>query len=227
MNHSQQLIDRATHPHRCYILSTFDLLSIEDLPSWWALAETYHGDSQGTWPIFPAETHAVRWETLLPRISIPIEIFTPYTCLVLENEERNYAFGLAYAFGWIKKRDNPSGSERSWVLEVPDYPPVTLATTKEGAPSLWQALVNYGLSNDGTVTHIKKLINQYMQADYESRRKILEQLEKKLGQVRNSQHGEAQIVRLLHLVLEDFIRRFENAHFQEKGDVLLKWTAIP
>ncbi len=227
MNYTQQLIDHASHPHRCYILSTFDLINIEGLPSWWALEEAYHGDSQGMLPIFPAETHAARWETLLPRINLPIEPFSPYDCLALENEVRAYAFGVAYAFGWIKERDGVTKHERSWILELPEQSPLALVTTKEGEPSLWQALVNYGLLDDDTVDHITTTVTRYMQADSNSRRQTLEQLEQKLDQIRNNKQDIAKMSRLLHLVAEDLIRRFENAHFQDDGnDALLNWITI-
>ena len=228
MHHTQQLTGQAAHPHRFYVLSSLDLLAVEGLPSWQVAKEAYHHDKRELVHIFPAEKHTALWESTLSRLRLAVPIFSPYTCLVLENETRAYAFGWAYAFKWLKESEDASRRERAWILALPKKSPLPLVTTRDGAPSLWQALVNYNLlPNDDSTEMIKVLISELIQADPETRRQIVDDLEQRREQIKDyQQHSPldepimSELFALIHLVVEDLIRRVEHTH------PLLDWLSI-
>jgi hypothetical protein len=228
--HTERLAE-SSHPHRCQVLASLDILRTAGLPSWARALETYAntpGQTRAALHIFPAEVNAARWEALMPRIGLQSITFSPTTCLALEGERHALAFWRAVACGWVREEEverEGISYRRALVLVLPEHEPVLLTAPGEGSPSLWDAAVPFVLTDAGDgdgLYAIETACKVFLQPpDTAARRAVIAKLEeavRRANEMRDSpDRGTAELGVLLHLVAEDSLCRIygEPALFDE------------
>jgi uncharacterized protein YegL len=217
MYYTQQAILQASHPHYCYILSSQDLLNVGGLFSWLATQDASYESHMAARHIFPAEVNAARWQ----KVAKQREPFSPYGTLALENAFRSYIFWVAYAFQWLREDEDLSQRMRSraWVLDAPQGQPLRLTKPQSGAPSLWEAVVRYGLLKDDSPTSIWQEIEAQLTSTPDERRRLLRKLEQSQDRIQKQgqQFSPAdpgtvalELGRQALLVLTDLIYMLDN-----------------
>ena len=232
VEHSQQLVEHTAYPHRCTILATLDLIHPPGLPAWDLARDAYlHLSSRerAALHLFPAETHASRWEGALTRLHLEARPFSPYTCLALEDEQRTRAFWRAYGHGWVVEREQLVGrtSLRCWALTLPNQEPLPLTKPREGQPSLWKALVGYVLlERGGPVEAIEMAATTQQGATPSARREAAETLERRIEKIEATLRPDPdprgrELELLMRLALEDTMCRLYDE------PPLLDWIPDP
>lgn len=148
--HTEHLIE-SVYPHRCGIITSLDVLRLEGLPSWKKSLESYrhtYGKRRSNLHVFPAETNAAQWESLMPQANLQSIVLAPAICLVLENKRRALAFLRALACGWVQERQEMRSGLRSYyaiALTLPESKPALLTKPKTDTPSYWTAAISFVL----------------------------------------------------------------------------------
>ena len=217
--YQHELEYRASHRYRCTILSTADLIDTAGLPAW-ERAETAYRErrGRGRLHVFPAETHATRWEAALNRLNLPLEFFTPYTCLGLEDSDRARAFWWAYGLGWMREDEylEQRQPQRAWVLDISGHDMTPLTRRSEEAPSLWEAFVNFVLRQENLATIVYQALRAHVSADRRSRRAAADELDKVITRYdadpkeispADPEPLARDLAHLMRLALEDLNRR--------------------
>lgn len=223
---TEQLVNHASFPHRVTALTTLSPLQNPGVPAWRSAQRAYTQipiNEQAALHIFPAESHAVRWEASLRQLRLPHHPFSPHIRLLLEHEPQQIAFWLAHILGWIVDAEKLEGrlSYRWWQLAQPGQTPLSLTQSTPEPPSLWSALfyfsVNLPQENWQTLTAL--LAKQI--ANPGQRRQLLTLLEQWLDKATDTpDQKDRELYLLRQLVLEDLMRRLD--HYPP----LLEWLVV-
>lgn len=142
------------NPYRVIVISTLDLIRRNGLAQWETLQNTYlefPSKRRIDLHVFPAERNACLFESLLREIQLPLRLFSPYGCLILENLRRARAFWLGLSLNLVhpEERRKNLGSERVYVVNIPGVIHQELTEPKDESPSLWDAAIAYVLDECG------------------------------------------------------------------------------
>jgi hypothetical protein len=218
--HTERLTE-SSHPHRCNVLASLDMLRPSGLPSWERVLEVYAntpGQARAALHMFPAEVNAVRWETLMPQINLRSVTFGPTTCLLLENEQRALLFWRAVACGWVGEREaaeRGASRRRMLALALTEREPVLLTTPSEKAPSLWDAAASFVLTDICSPDVLSAIEAEWEMfthpPDAATKRIVISRLEKAIARAakmrERADRKMAEMGTLLHLVAEDGLCR--------------------
>jgi hypothetical protein len=233
--HTEHLIE-SSYPHRCNFLASLDVLRLKGLPFWTKAKMNYiHTDSQrrAKLQIFPAETNAARWETMMPKIGLRSVILHPATCLLLENERWALAFLRALACGWIREHQEVRSGLRRYraiALKLSESDLIMLTEPGDKSPSFWMSMASFVLKPQAfdkrILIDIEKNWKSFIEPkETEARRIARDQLETVLEQATNMRKSpnekKAQLGMLLQLVSEDGLNRLygEKALFTQNSGV--------
>jgi hypothetical protein len=222
-NHTEQLAT-SSHPHRCSVLASLDVLRLAGLPTWEHACEVYSymsHQARAALHVFPAETNAALWETRLMDIGRQAVMLEPTTCLALDDSRRALAFWRSFACGWIQEREASRQGITllwAWALTLPGADVLDLTKPSETPPSLWKAAVAFVLASDreDTVLAIEAAWEDFVHpANTQERRAAIRLLESALKRAddmsEDSDSRTARLHILLRLVAEDGLRRVDGA----------------
>lgn len=128
----------SSDPHKCTVVRTDDLLSVEHFRSWHECREAYLRNRERMQPhlnhIFPAEANAARYEmNLAQKRRWKYRVFHPWVVMLLEYPKRLEQFFLCWALDWMQIRDD--GALSWYELNVPGFDEPFMLTPK--SETLW------------------------------------------------------------------------------------------